>query len=399
MLLWVTGVICAITFRNIDHNAFKKISNDLKSLREDQQSEEIQFVRSQNCCVCFIKMSDEDGTSGIEGDLTNIRKCYVVFVNIMANIAKNFRAKIMKNLSSNLILYFPQTTNLIDGFAFNDVVQCGITMLAAGSAINEKLTSNNLDAVTFRISADYGKVEVAKLRNSKEEDLFGPTMNMCAKINSNAPANNLVIGGDLFLVLRSLFSHPSFKQANYQFKEIRGYSISGSFQYPMYLVKSRNNKSYHISDKYLSDLDDKYNVIATDQKQVPRSSCSDYNIMVIDDEQDILYSFTEGLSIAGYRSESFSDSREALKRFAQMNSSHFDLVILDLRMPEINGIELYSKLKSINRQVKILFVSALDVVPELVSIFPEIVKDDILRKPIDMNDFINNIKGKLPIQQ
>jgi DNA-binding response OmpR family regulator len=56
-------------------------------------------------------------------------------------------------------------------------------------------------------------------------------------------------------------------------------------------------------------------------------------------------------------------------------------------------------LKSINRQVKILFVSALDVVPELVSIFPEIVKDDILRKPIDMNDFINNIKGKLPIQQ
>jgi hypothetical protein len=44
MLLWVTGVICAITFRKIDHNAFKKISNDLKSLREDQQSEEIQFV-------------------------------------------------------------------------------------------------------------------------------------------------------------------------------------------------------------------------------------------------------------------------------------------------------------------------------------------------------------------
>jgi DNA-binding response OmpR family regulator len=67
-------------------------------------------------------------------------------------------------------------------------------------------------------------------------------------------------------------------------------------------------------------------------------------------------------------------------------------------MPDINGIELYSKFRSINRLVKILFVSALDVVPELVSIFPEIVKDDILRKPIDMNDFMNNIKGKLPIQ-
>ena len=68
-------------------------------------------------------------------------------------------------------------------------------------------------------------------------------------------------------------------------------------------------------------------------------------------------------------------------------------------MPEINGIELYSKFKSINRAVKILFVSALDVMPELVSIFPEIVKDDILRKPVEMNDFINKIKGKLPIKE
>ena len=80
-----------------------------------------------------------------------------------------------------------------------------------------------------------------------------------------------------------------------------------------------------------------------------------------------------------------------------MDSTHFDLVILDLRMPEINGIELYSKFKAINRAVKILFVSALDVMPELVSMF-EIVKGDILRKPVEMNDFINKIKGKLPIK-
>ena len=81
-----------------------------------------------------------------------------------------------------------------------------------------------------------------------------------------------------------------------------------------------------------------------------------------------------------------------------MDSTHFDLVILDLRMPDINGIELYSKFKSINRAVKILFVSALDVMPELVSMF-EIVKGDILRKPVEMNDFINKIKEKLPIKE
>jgi two-component system, OmpR family, response regulator ChvI len=374
----------------------------LSSIQEDQQFEEIRFVRSQNCCVCFIKMNEYQRTAGLERkeDPTNIRKYYMVFITIMSDIARSFGARIIKNVSDSLIIYFPRTSNLIDDSAFNNVIECGLTMLAAGSAINEKLTNNNKSAVTFsiRISADYGKVEVAKSKTSKEEDLFGPTMNVCAKINSKAPSNHIVIGGDLFLVLKSIFSHPSFKHAGYQFKEIKGYSISGSFQYPVYLVKSRNNKSFHISDEYLSALDNKYNIPAADQKQIPRSSPSDYNIMLIDDEQDILVSFTEGLSIAGYRSESFSDSQEALKCFSQTDSN-FDLVILDLRMPHINGIELYSKFKSINRDVKILFVSALDVMPELVSMFPEIIRDDMLRKPVEMNDFINNIKRKLPVQE
>jgi CheY-like chemotaxis protein len=379
----------------------------LSSIEEDQQSEEIQFVRSQNNCVCFIKMNENQSTAN-ERESTNNRK-HMVFINIMSEIARNFGAKIIKNVSDSLIIYFPRTSNSFDNSAFIKVIECGLTMLSAGSAINEKLTGNNHNnnnsntpAATFsiRISADYGKVEVAKSRTSKEEDLFGPTMNLCAKMNSKAPANQMIIGGDLFLVLKSLFSRPSFKHADYQFKEIKGYSISGSLQYPVYLVKSRNNdRSYNISEVYVSSLDARYSIATEDQKQTPRSSQSDYNIMLIDDEQDILYSFTEGLSIAGYRSEAFSDSQEALKRFSQMDSTHFDLVILDLRMPEINGIELYSKFKSINRAVKILFVSALDVMPELVSIFPEIVKDDILRKPVEMNDFINKIKGKLPIKE
>jgi CheY-like chemotaxis protein len=375
----------------------------LSSIEEDQQSEEIQFVRSQNCCVCFIKINEDKRTVGIEGKEvpTSMRKYYMVFINIMSEIARSFGASIIKNVSDSLIIYFPRTSNSFDDSAFFDILKCGIAMLSAGNAINEKLTdNNNKSAATFsiRISADYGKVEVAKSRTSKEEDLFGPTMNLCAKINSKAPANHMVIGGDFFLVLKSLFSRPSFKHADYQFKEIKGYSISGSFQYPVYLVKSRNNKSFHISDEYLSALDNKYNILAPDQKRIPRSSPSDYNIMLIDDEQDILVSFTEGLSIAGYRSEAFSDSQEALKRFLQMDSTHFDLVILDLRMPDINGIELYSKFKSINKAVKILFVSALDVMPELVSMF-EIVKGDILRKPVEMNDFINKIKEKLPIKE
>jgi DNA-binding response OmpR family regulator len=65
-------------------------------------------------------------------------------------------------------------------------------------------------------------------------------------------------------------------------------------------------------------------------------------------------------------------------------------------MPGLNGLELYTKLKAI-RDVKILFLSALDVVPELVSILPDVKQDDILRKPVATEDFINAVKKKRQI--
>ena len=63
-------------------------------------------------------------------------------------------------------------------------------------------------------------------------------------------------------------------------------------------------------------------------------------------------------------------------------------------MPGLNGLELYTKLKAINRDVKILFLSALDIAPELVSILPDLNQDDILRKPVVTEDFINAVKKK-----
>ena len=49
---------------------------------------------------------------------------------------------------------------------------------------------------------------------------------------------------------------------------------------------------------------------------------------------------------------------------------YYDLVITDIRMPGLNGIQLYSKLKVMNPEIKVLFLSALDAVDELLSIFP-----------------------------
>jgi DNA-binding response OmpR family regulator len=118
--------------------------------------------------------------------------------------------------------------------------------------------------------------------------------------------------------------------------------------------------------------------------------------LLIDDEEDILFTFKEGLASEGYNVEAFVDPTEAFTHFVNVNPSHYNLAILDIRMPGLNGLQLYYRLKAINRNIKILFVSALDAVPELVSILPDVkTTNDIIKKPVALDDFIMTVKTVL----
>ena len=156
----------------------------------------------------------------------------------MAFLAKNYGARIVKNVGDALIFYFPDSSDSANEAAFKDILECFTTMLLARDIINAKLHSENLPSVSYRISADYGRVEVATSTSSKSEDLFGPTMNICAKINSMAEQNGIVIGGNLYQIIESF----SFAHEGYEFSGLReGYSIDFSNIYPVYAVHDRNN--------------------------------------------------------------------------------------------------------------------------------------------------------------
>jgi class 3 adenylate cyclase len=104
-----------------------------------------------------------------------------------------------------LIYYFPHTSNINDNTnALKDVIECGITMISAHGIINSKLHEEKLPSLNYRISADYGTVELVKSKSSQSEDLFGSAMNLCAKINSKAPANGMVVGETLYHLVKSL---------------------------------------------------------------------------------------------------------------------------------------------------------------------------------------------------
>ena len=210
--------------------------------------EEISFTgSSKNCCISFIDIVDSTRITTTEiNDAEKIRKYYSIFINTMAAIIRDFNATIIKNTGDSLLYYFPETSNGIlynsadDISVFKEVFECGLTMMEASTIINTKVQEEGLSSLNYRISADYGRVEIAKSMTSTSDDLFGPTVSLCAKINSMAPINGMVIGRDLYQVTRS---SPSFDN-NYYFSEIGKYPITDlKYQdYPVYSITRNKNK-------------------------------------------------------------------------------------------------------------------------------------------------------------
>jgi CheY-like chemotaxis protein len=132
------------------------------------------------------------------------------------------------------------------------------------------------------------------------------------------------------------------------------------------------------------------------QLDIPESLLAPINVLLVDDEEDSLWTFKECLSSGGYNTDAFTDPLKALDHVASQSPSHYKLVILDIRMPGLNGLQLYYRIKAINRNIKILFVSALEAVPELTSILPDTrTKDSFIKKPATIESFMSTVRATL----
>ena len=111
-------------------------------------------------------------------------------------------------------------------------------------------------------------------------------------------------------------------------------------------------------------------------------------IMLIDDEPDALLTYKLFLTEAGYVVDTYLNAGDALRRLDSVDAGNYELIISDIRMPGINGLKLYQKVKDMNKNLKFIFITALDAIDELLSIMQDIEPEQIIRKPVDKNRFM-----------
>jgi CheY-like chemotaxis protein len=113
-------------------------------------------------------------------------------------------------------------------------------------------------------------------------------------------------------------------------------------------------------------------------------------ILIVDDDPDITIALSTVLEDNGYTVYVFNDPIDALSNFKQCGI--YDLLIIDVVMPNMNGFEFYEKVKKIDNKVKACFITAYDVHSEaLKEIYPDFEIDCFMKKPIENEDLLRKV--------
>ena len=116
-------------------------------------------------------------------------------------------------------------------------------------------------------------------------------------------------------------------------------------------------------------------------------------ILLVDDEPDIIEILKIGLEDNGFKVDAFTDPELALSSF---KSGAYDLLLLDVRMPKLNGFELYEQIKKIDNKAKVCYITAYEINYEKIrEEFPSLEVGCFIKKPIEIQDLVRRINAEL----
>ena len=154
--------------------------------------------------------------------------------------------------------------------------------------------------------------------------------------------------------------------------------------------KKKNNNSK--DNGYKNNLTD-----LIPQKEEPNNDDEDNNgkplakLLIVDDDPDIVQVLKLGLLKNRFLVNSFTNSEEALQSF-KSNSKDYCLMLSDIRMPALSGIQLARKVKEIKPDVKVVLMTSFEIREnEFSKVFPSLHIDGFVQKPIGISDLTNKI--------
>ena len=123
-------------------------------------------------------------------------------------------------------------------------------------------------------------------------------------------------------------------------------------------------------------------------------SNTQHRIMIVDDEQEIARLFAITLQDSGFIVDVFNDALSALSNY---KAGLYHLLILDVKMPGMNGFDLYQKIKDVDNKAQVCFITAyeesLNDFKKLFSNLEEV--DRFVTKPVEMQNLVKIVKSKV----
>ena len=163
-------------------------------------------------------------------------------------------------------------------------------------------------------------------------------------------------------------------------------------------VSSEINKGSNFNLFFPLTNTEKMNSKKLEKERYPIQLEGHEKIMILDDEKFIVKMLKKGLEGLGYTTESFENGYDILKRFDNSSSKVCDILITDLTMPGISGIELATLLKEKNKNLKIILITAHPKEPLEIYIENGIINDFLL-KPVSAAEISRSIRKLFYIEK
>jgi DNA-binding response OmpR family regulator len=115
-------------------------------------------------------------------------------------------------------------------------------------------------------------------------------------------------------------------------------------------------------------------------------------VLIVDDEPDLTLSLKMTLEENGFKVDSFTDPVSALENYKE-EAGMYDLLILDMKMPQMNGFELYRQIKKIDDKAKVCFLTAGEMDYEQFGkeLIPALENNCYIQKPIENETLIKRL--------